>query len=90
MSLLLSNPKQVQRKDGKPVPRLPDSGFWREAWLTILELKDPRVFAMAFLWSQSLFVRWRPFSSSFEHRPFLEHRLPNRLHGWVFSSRAML
>lgn len=54
--LLLSNPKQVQRKDGRPVPALPSKGFWREAWLTVLELRDPRIFAGAFLWSQSLFI----------------------------------
>ncbi|WVW78605.1 hypothetical protein I302_100564 [Kwoniella bestiolae CBS 10118] len=56
VSLLLSNPKQVQRKDGKPVTGIPDQGFWRETWLTIAELKDPKIIAMCFLWSQSLFI----------------------------------
>jgi hypothetical protein len=46
--MLLSNPKQVQRKDGRPVPPFPDQGFWRETWLTIMELKDPRIIACRF------------------------------------------
>jgi MFS family permease len=45
VSLLLSNPKQVQRSDGKPVPPLPGEGFVREFWLTLKELKDPRILA---------------------------------------------
>lgn len=44
-SLLLSNPAQVQRSDGKPVPALPSEGFMKEFWLTLLELKDRRILA---------------------------------------------
>ncbi|WVQ84172.1 hypothetical protein IAT38_006319 [Cryptococcus sp. DSM 104549] len=55
-SMLLSNPKQVQRKDGKPVTGLPDKGFLEEFWLTVKELRDPRIIACCFLWSQSLFI----------------------------------
>lgn len=56
VSLLLSNPKQVKRADGRPVPALPGEGFFKEVWLTLLELRHPRVLAAAFLWSHSLFV----------------------------------
>ncbi|KAL1407741.1 hypothetical protein Q8F55_007175 [Vanrija albida] len=56
VSLLLSNPREVRRADGRPVPALPAEGFLKEAWLTILELRHPRVLAAAFLWSHSLFV----------------------------------
>ncbi|WVQ97930.1 hypothetical protein IAU59_005049 [Kwoniella sp. CBS 9459] len=55
-SLLLSNPKQVQRKDGKPVTGIPDQGFMREIWLTIRELRHPTIIALCVLWSQCLFV----------------------------------
>jgi hypothetical protein len=44
-SLLLSNPKQVQRVDRKPVPAFPSEGFWKECWLTCKELKDPKILA---------------------------------------------
>ncbi|OCF33394.1 hypothetical protein I316_04813 [Kwoniella heveanensis BCC8398] len=56
VALLLSNPKQVQRKDRLPVPAFPAEGFFREIWLTIAELKNPRIIACCFLWSQSLFI----------------------------------
>ncbi|GFZ43697.1 hypothetical protein JCM24511_01417 [Saitozyma sp. JCM 24511] len=56
VSLLLSNPKQVQRVDKKPVPAFPSEGFWKECWLTCKELKDPKILACAFLWSQCLFI----------------------------------
>ncbi|OCF37457.1 hypothetical protein I317_03868 [Kwoniella heveanensis CBS 569] len=55
-SLLLSNPKQVQRKDGKPVTGIPDQGFMREIWLTVRELRHPTIIALCVLWSQCLFV----------------------------------
>lgn len=44
-ALLLSNPKQVQRSDGKAVPPLPSEGFLKEFWLTLVELKDLRILA---------------------------------------------
>ncbi|WRT64918.1 uncharacterized protein IL334_001857 [Kwoniella shivajii] len=56
VSMLLSNPKQVQRKDKKPITGIPDQGFWKEFMLTLDELKDPKIIAMCFLWSQSLFL----------------------------------
>ncbi|WRT67508.1 uncharacterized protein IL334_004480 [Kwoniella shivajii] len=56
-ALLLSNPKQVQRKDHLPVPAFPAEPFFKEVWLTVLELRDPRIIAWScFLWSQSLFI----------------------------------
>ncbi|WVW82650.1 hypothetical protein I302_104661 [Kwoniella bestiolae CBS 10118] len=55
-ALLLSNPKQVQRRDRLPVPAFPAEPFFKEVWLTILELRDPRIIACCFLWSQSLFI----------------------------------
>lgn len=45
VSFLVSNPGQVQRKDGKPVPAFPSGGFWEETWATIMELKNPRIVA---------------------------------------------
>jgi hypothetical protein len=45
VALLLSNPPQVQRKDRLPVPAFPAEGFFREIWLTIKELRDPRIIA---------------------------------------------
>ncbi|WVF68819.1 hypothetical protein IAT40_003592 [Kwoniella sp. CBS 6097] len=43
-------------KDRLPVPAFPAEGFFREIWLTIAELKNPRIIACCFLWSQSLFI----------------------------------
>lgn len=56
IALLLSNPHKVQRVDNKPVPAFPKNSFLKELWLTIIELRDPRILACAFLWSQSLFI----------------------------------
>ncbi|KAK6909653.1 hypothetical protein I203_103674 [Kwoniella mangroviensis CBS 8507] len=55
-ALLLTDPKQVQRKDRLPVPAFPAEPILKEVWLTIVELKDPRIIACCFLWSQSLFI----------------------------------
>lgn len=45
VAFFVTPPKKVQRVDGLAVPAFPSEGFMREIWLTVKELKDPRILA---------------------------------------------
>ena len=45
VAFFVTPPRKVQRVDGLPVPAFPSEGFFTEIWLTLRELRDPRILA---------------------------------------------
>jgi hypothetical protein len=45
VAFFVTPPKKVQRVDGLAVPAFPSEGFFTEIWLTLRELRNPRILA---------------------------------------------
>ncbi|VDB86110.1 unnamed protein product [Peniophora sp. CBMAI 1063] len=56
VALLLRNPEEIVRTDGKAVMDFPKESFTKEIWLTIKELGEWRVAVCSIMWTQALFL----------------------------------
>jgi hypothetical protein len=54
VAFFVTPPKKVQRVDGLAVPAFPSEGFFKEIWLTLRELRDPRILACGYSISMEL------------------------------------